>query len=203
VPFGIARSGSSSSPNRQPSGWSRLQRGPRVLVALIVHIVVGGALVLIDDGEIPLRDVAPGAHVDVGAYDARPGCPTRSWAVGDYLPRACLKDASYTYTADRFGLESIYPSRGFRISHRRLWVRQAGDALAVICPALGPCKILTVVRDRFLGPEPTREVLAEADFQRAPAGYTVAFWFDVVLWEIPLMIVALALISMPVKMRRI
>jgi hypothetical protein len=130
--------------------------------ALLVIIGLGAFLFsparqLYADTVTPIpRDLAPGRQFTVTDYATPMGCPPRVWAVGEYLPLACILHHRIDHASgEAVGLETpLFVGKlsgrrswwGFR---QREWVRVGADAVLVTRPKNASGRILYLARNRF------------------------------------------------------
>jgi hypothetical protein len=165
---------------------------------LALAMVLVSAVQRVQEDTLPgPLDLAQGAIFDAGAYEAPPGCPQRLWSVGEYLPRACLRENTFGLTAGHLGLEPLENGhRQINWRHTRIWVRHGSDALGVVCAWRAACRVLTVVDNRFSPAVARRgEKRAESVYSVEPAGFTVSFFLQSLLWTLPLGVAGLAVVT--------
>jgi hypothetical protein len=162
----------------------------------LLGILLGAAAMLLslDAAKAPLRDLSPGSVVDRGPDRPNPGCPVRSWSIGDYVPQACLDRHSYGRFARREGLQTIVRS-GVGDIHRRQWIRLGRDVIGGECAPHTGCRVTTVVRDRFSMGALDIEPVTDTDARRQPTAYAVATAAALVLRLFPILLAGVLLVE--------
>lgn len=134
---------------------------------------------IVADRLTPLpADLTPGAQLVLPPQRPPRGCPARSWSVGEYLPKACIAEASVgAALAEQAGLEppqhvgKATGRRKWSSFRQRIWVRAGDDALLVTRPADAAGRILYVAANRFGGQTSDAASQDDRSFRRPPADY--------------------------------
>jgi len=170
----------------------------RVVEYLVLASVVLLACVLVlrlDAAQAAPQDLSPGAIVDEGPDRVNPGCPVRTWSVGDYVPEVCLDRHSYARFAYHEGVEVLWTRRRSLNIRTRLWVRLGRDLAGGFCAPHAGCRIATLVKDRFSMGGPEAQPGSDGDFQREPPAYAIASAGSLVMRVWPLLILGLLLVE--------